>query len=165
MNRLILVVTGIFFITLMGACSYKSVPVFNKQVTVIKVIEAVGYSSMSNFDKYPLPQRKLLAIRGAKLDAYRNLAEELYGVRIRSNTTVKDMMIKSDSFRSYIDAMVRGAHVNTVTAKDDGVYEVEISLSLTEDLYACITHKSIECYQQAQEESVETSGGNQMVIY
>ena len=110
-----------------------------------KVIEAVGHSSLSSFKNYPVPQQKLLAIRGAKLDAYRNLAEEVHGVRIKGNTTVKDMVIENDSYRAYVDATLRGAHLMTVSPKGDGIYEAEVSLSLTPKINNCLRHLSPIC--------------------
>lgn len=129
-NILLIIGIGVF----LSACSRMQ----TAYVIPSRTLEAVGYSSLSQFDKYPLAQRRLLAIRGAKLDAYRNLAEQLYGVRIRSHTTVKDMVIKNDSYRAYLDAMVRGAQVQTITPKDDGVYEVEVRLTISDEFYQCL---------------------------
>ncbi len=131
----------LFFPVLLIAITACTNNYYSNNVVVTKTIEAVGYSNTSNFEKYPQAQRQLLAIRGAKLDAYRNLAEELYGVRIRSNTTVKDMVVKNDSYRAYIDAVVRGAHVETITPRDNGVYEVEVNLTLTRDFYDCLMYE------------------------
>ncbi len=140
MNRLLLF---LFILIVQSACT----PV--TQVVVVpekqKVIDAVGYSALSNFKNHPQAQQRLLAIRAAKLDAYRNLAEEVYGVRIRSNSTVKNMLIESDSYRAYVDAVVRGAHLVSITPKEGGVYEAEVSLILTPKMSSCLYRHSADC--------------------
>ena len=55
-------------------------------------------------------QRRLLAIRAAKLDAYRGLTEQVYGQYLDSTTTVADMVVRSDSFRARVEG-VYGANL------------------------------------------------------
>ncbi|MFK5984766.1 MAG: LPP20 family lipoprotein [Pseudomonadota bacterium] len=110
-----------------------------------KIISAIGYSTLSSFKNYPLAQQKLLAIRGAKLDAYRSLAEELDGVRIKSNTTVKDMVIENDSYRAYVNTVIRGAHLVAITPKAEGVYEAEVSLTITPKITGCLYVHTTAC--------------------
>ncbi|MFK5984765.1 MAG: LPP20 family lipoprotein [Pseudomonadota bacterium] len=110
-----------------------------------KTIEAVGHSTLSVYKNYPVPQQKLLAIRGAKLDAFRNLAEEIHGVRIKSNTTVKDMVIENDSYRAYVHAMLRGAHLVTITPKAGGIYEAEVAITIVSQTSQCLYYPTDSC--------------------
>ncbi|MEW9899409.1 LPP20 family lipoprotein [Chitinivorax sp. PXF-14] len=96
---------------------------------------ATGYGSASTFEGYTAGQRRLLAMRAAKLDAYRSLAEQVYGVRIKGNTTVAAMVAQNDSFRVYLDAYLRGAHVVSVTPMAEGNYETEIEIELPPDFW------------------------------
>ncbi len=109
---------------------------------------AVGYGAMNQYLDYPEPQQHLLAIRAAKLDAYRSLAEELYGTEIRSNTTVRDMAVQNDSYRSYVHAVVRGARLRNVTLKSEGIYEAEVELRWHTALIGCLQAPSADCYAQ-----------------
>lgn len=111
-----------------------------------KIIDTIGYSALSTYKQYPRTQQILLAVRGAKLDAYRNLAEEVHGVRIKGNTTVKDMITENDSYRAFVDSVVRGAHVTAITPKANGIYEAEVSLTLTPKLTHCLYFHSSMCY-------------------
>jgi hypothetical protein len=106
---------------------------------------AVGYGVESNYKNYPLPRQRLLAIRAAKLDAYRNLAEEINGTRLRGHTSVKDAVVESDSYRAYVDAIVRGAHLISVTPKGEGVYEAEVELRLSTLTYSCLMRPAYQC--------------------
>ncbi len=56
-------------------------------------------------------QGKLLAARAAELDARRKLVEHAYGLSIRSDTTVRDLVARHDEIRTHIDAVLVGAVV------------------------------------------------------
>jgi outer membrane protein FlgP len=91
-------------------------------------LTAVGYGSASAFERYTEGQKRLMAMRASKLDAYRSLAEQIYGVRVTGNSTVASMMVTNDNFRVYVDAYVRGARVTNVTQMADGNYETTVEM-------------------------------------
>lgn len=76
------------------------------------------------------PQKKLLARRAALADAYRNLAEQINGLRIDSQTYVRDFVAEFDQVRTDLDAFLRGAEVVSTTYLLDGTCEVEIEMPL-----------------------------------
>jgi len=128
-----------------------------------KRLKAIGYGAESDYSNYPAPRKRLLAIRAAKLDAYRNLAETLYGTRITGVTTVKDAAIESDKFRAYVDAVVRGAQLLALTPKGEGLYEAELELRIDEDIFKCFASLTPACTGQTRTYEVTTdanmSGG------
>lgn len=91
-------------------------------------ITGIGYGAESTFAAYTPGQRRLMAIRSAKLDAYRALAEQLYGIKIDSNTSVATLTAKNDSFRARVNAVVRGARVVSVTPMADNNYETVLEV-------------------------------------
>lgn len=93
-------------------------------------ITAVGYGASSSYEGYTPGQKRLMAMRTSKLDAYRALAEQVQGVRVTGNSTVSSMMAQVDSFRVFVDAYIRGAQVVTVTPMNDGNYETTMELTL-----------------------------------
>jgi hypothetical protein len=93
-----------------------------KKPELIKIV-GIGYGSESTYEAYTPGQRRLMAIRASKLDAYRSLAEQIYGIKIDSNTTVSALMAKNDSFRARVNAVVRGARIVSVTPMADHNYE------------------------------------------
>lgn len=56
-------------------------------------------------------QKKILAIRAAKVAALRELAEILDGVAVSGETIVKDAATQSDTIRAAVQGMVKGAKV------------------------------------------------------
>lgn len=70
-------------------------------------------------------QNKLLARRAAEADCYRKLAEAVYGVKITSDTFVRDFITESDQIRSSVDAIVRGVQLGQPRYFEDGACEVD----------------------------------------
>ncbi len=75
-------------------------------------------------------QKKLLARRAALVDAYRNLAEKVRGLRIDSQTYVRDFVVEFDQVRTDLDTFLKGAEVARVTYLPDGTCEVEVEMPL-----------------------------------
>lgn len=102
-------------------------------------ITGVGYGAESVYEGFTVGQKRLMAIRASKLDAYRALAEQLYGIKIDSNTSVSTMTAQSDSFRARVNAVVKGARIVSITPMSDNNYEtvleVFVDRSFFEDVF------------------------------
>ncbi len=99
-------------------------------------IRATGYAVI-NLQASDLPeQRRLLAIRASRLDAYRSLAEQVYGQFIDSSSTVNDLVLSNDSFRARVQGVIYGAELESITPVGADTYEVTLSLrrSVVNDL-------------------------------
>ena len=122
-------------------------------------ISAVGHGTVSNqqYSQYNAVQLKLMAIRAAKLDAYRNLAEQVYGFRLSGSTTISAFVSQRDYVRVQIDAYVRGARVVDVTQLPDGSYEARVEAELPADIHECLLRGSCS---QPPKPSVECVEGN-----
>ena len=91
-------------------------------------LTATGYAVIS-VQNHRLPaQQRLLAIRAAKLDAYRSLTEQVYGLRMDATATVADMVVQSDTFRSRVEGVIYGATLVSITPAGDDTYETTLSL-------------------------------------
>lgn len=123
--------------TLVGCASQvpltETVAVVPEMAGSIK-LSAVGYGAASSADGHTPGQKRLLAMRASRLDAYRALAEQVYGLRLTGNTTVSSLMSQNDSFRAYIDAYLRGARVVSITPMAEGNYETTIEIDFDERL-------------------------------
>ncbi|WP_048691372.1 LPP20 family lipoprotein [Catenovulum maritimum] len=73
-------------------------------------IYAHGYG-VAPADKIGTSKARLLARRAAQLDAYRNLAEMVQGVRVNSQTIVQEMMVASDTVKTQVEAVIKGAQM------------------------------------------------------
>ena len=93
-----------------------------------ETLTATGYSVVS-VQNHKLPaQQRLMAIRAAKLDAYRALTEQVYGQYLDATTTVADMVIMSDTFRTRVEGVIYGATLVSITPVGDDTYETTLSL-------------------------------------
>ncbi len=93
-------------------------------------LRAKGYGVEPN-DPYMEPAEKsLMAKRAAKLDAIRNLTEQVYGVRITSDSVVRDFVTESDDMRARVNTFIQGARVISERRMPDGSYEVEVEVEL-----------------------------------
>ncbi|HAV35243.1 MAG TPA: hypothetical protein DCX52_02615, partial [Massilia sp.] len=103
--------------TLLTACGTVRTPTFaarpapSAQSAVI-TLTATGYGAVNtaacqgDCDRVSAAQRKLLAMRASRLDAYRAMAEQVYGVRVEGGSTVGALALKDDGFKVYIDAFI-----------------------------------------------------------
>ncbi|MFM8863772.1 MAG: LPP20 family lipoprotein [Limnohabitans sp.] len=134
MNITTLLGTGCLLLTL-GGCV--SVPLKLSQETpappnpLIERIEnmtATGYAVIAVQNHRNPAQQRLMAIRASKLDAYRSLTEQIYGLQLDANATVADMVVTSDSFRSKVQGVVYGATLVSITPVGEDTYETTLSI-------------------------------------
>ena len=79
---------------------------------------------------YGKPNARPMAIRAAKIVALRNILETVNGIRVDSTTVVKDFAVKSDTIRSQVEGMVKGAREVDVEYLSDGTVEVIMEISM-----------------------------------
>jgi len=99
-----------------------------KQAKAIK-IRVTGYGAQPK-SFYPDPQRRLMAMRAAKVDAYRSLAERITGIQIWGGSTIGDMVVEKDRFRVYLDTHLAGARVISENGQEDGTFETIVELKV-----------------------------------
>jgi len=75
-------------------------------------------------------QARLMALRAAKVEAMRNLAEQVSGVTIVADTSIQDFVTKNDTIKSRVDSFIKGAWVSEERELADGTMEVDMELAL-----------------------------------
>ena len=93
-----------------------------------ETLTGTGYAVISVQNHRTAAQQRLMAIRASRLDAYRSLAEQVYGQYLDANTTVADMVVMSDTFRSRVEGVIYGAVLVSITPVGDDTYETTLSL-------------------------------------
>ncbi len=93
-----------------------------------EALTATGYAVISVQNSRNPAQQRLLAIRAAKLDAYRSLTEQVYGQHLDATTTVADMTVQNDTFRTKVQGVIYGATLVSITPTGEDTYETTLSL-------------------------------------
>ena len=97
-------------------------------------LTATGYAVVSTQPGQNVEQKRLMAIRSARMAAMRELAEQIHGLKVDSNTTVIDLMVQNDTFRGIVSGVIRGAR--TVRINPTGSDTYETVLEIDQDMVA-----------------------------
>ena len=98
----------------------------------IPTLTAIGYAVTSSQPGRSEAQKRLMAIRSARMAAMRDLAEQIHGLQVDSSTTVIDLMVQNDTFRAVVKGIIRGA--KTVRINPTGVDTYETVLEIDKDM-------------------------------
>lgn len=93
-----------------------------------RVILSSGYANISAQLSDNPSQRRLMAIRASKIDAYRNLTEKVYGQNINATTTLEEMVTTHDAIRAQVDGVIFGARLVSITPVGSDSYETRLEL-------------------------------------
>jgi hypothetical protein len=74
-------------------------------------------------------QAKALARRAAIADAYRSLAEKMYGIRLSAKDRIRDLIAQRTEVRTAVYGIIRGATIDEESWKD-GLYRVVLIVNL-----------------------------------
>lgn len=98
-------------------------------------IHVVGNGAPPYSNALTPSQRKLLAMRAARLDAFRAIAEQVQGMKLIGSSSVANMIATSDGFRTYVDAYLRGVRIVSTTLLPDGTSEAVAEIVLDQAFY------------------------------
>lgn len=104
------------------------------------ILRVVGYGATNTKAKNQTKtQRRLMAIRASRLDAYRAMAERVYGTKITGSSTVRDLVVQNDSFRTYVDTFIHGSRVVSTDVLADGSVETVLEMVIDTGFRNCLT--------------------------
>ena len=112
------------------------------------VIHANGYGVAPQ--NSAMNKKRLLARRAAQVDAYRNLAEVISGVRVSSETVVRNLESESDVIKTKINAVVRGATITDEHYQNE-IFTVSMQIDMNGGFFRAVKEAGI-----ASEESSQT---------
>ena len=137
MKRTVISVLVLSIVALTGCKSINlSMPVTSKDASSMvppvvekrETITATGYAVVTVQNHKNPAQQRLMAIRASKLDAYRNLTEQVYGQQLDASSTVADMVVTNDTFRTKVEGVIYGARLVSITPVGEDTYETTLSL-------------------------------------
>lgn len=100
------------------------------------VLRAVGYASISAQKGPSRNQKNLQAMRASKVDAYRELTEQVYGIYVDSNEKQINQVQREDQLRSQVSGVVHGARViRQYPSGDSYVTELELDTKVVYQMY------------------------------
>ena len=123
-----LALTGCKSINLSMPTSSKSSNLAAPLVEKRETLTATGYAVISVQNSKNPAQQRLMAIRASKLDAFRSLTEQVYGQQLDASSTVADMVMVNDTFRTKVEGVVYGAQLVSITPVGEDTYETTLSL-------------------------------------
>ena len=137
MKRTAISVLVLSMVALTGCKSINlSTPVSSKDTSLMvppvvekrETITATGYAVVTVQNHKNPAQQRLMAIRASKLDAYRNLTEQVFGQQLDASSTVADMVVTNDTFRTKVEGVIYGARLVSITPVGEDTYETTLSL-------------------------------------
>ncbi|WP_339725295.1 LPP20 family lipoprotein [uncultured Paraglaciecola sp.] len=101
------------------------------------VILAIGYAPISAQKGATESSKMLMALKASKLDAYRELTEQVYGQKVDSGQSLASLVIQNTHLDSSVQGVIRGAKVVKSYPVGDDTYatELELDFKLVNDIY------------------------------
>ena len=101
------------------------------------VLTAVGYAPISSQQGESDSMKLIMAMKASKLDAYRELTEQVYGQKIEGSQSVSGLIVDSENLRSSVEGIIRGAEVVKAYPVGEDTYVTELSLDMQQvyDIY------------------------------
>lgn len=94
----------------------------------IPTIVAVGFSSVSVQPGRSMNQKRIMAIKAARLDALRQLTEQIHGLQINSSTKIAEAVVQSDTLRADLQGVIVGARTVKIEPSSSDTYQVEVEV-------------------------------------
>ena len=101
------------------------------------ILRATGYASISRQPGATQAIKQVKAMRASKIEAYRELTEQVSGIYIKANDSLNSSNVEtSSSVRAEVDGFLKGARViRQYPLGDTYATEVELDTRVIYDLY------------------------------
>ncbi len=108
-----------------------------KKPSAFPVLRAVGYASISRQPGATSELKQIKAMRASKMEAYRELSEQVNGVYINATDSLNGNSIETgNSVKTEVDGFIHGARVIRQYAMGDTyATEVELDTRVVYDMY------------------------------
>ncbi len=101
------------------------------------VLNAVGYAPINAQNGIDPSSKRLMAIKASKLDAYRELAEQVYGQKVDGEQALSNLVLTNNQLKSSVEGVIRGARVIKTYPVGDDTYatELELDMQVVQNIY------------------------------
>jgi outer membrane protein FlgP len=89
---------------------------------------AVGYASITAQPSTDVAQRRLMAARASRIDAYRNMAELVFGVNFGSESAIDDSRLQNDVTRTRVNGRLQGVEIISIEPLGNDTYQTTLRL-------------------------------------
>lgn len=95
---------------------------------VMPKLSGRGFAQVAGQPGQTLNERRLLAMRAARLDALRDLTEQVHGIRISSDSYLRDAVLRNDTVAAHVQGSLRAARTVSIEPRGDDGYAVLLEL-------------------------------------
>ena len=135
-SKFIVLIVNIFWLAGCSSMFDKHIEYSFVEPDSYPVIKAIGYAPLSAQPGESESQKMLMALKVSKLEAYRELAEQVYGQSLSADMTVKGAIAQNDGLKSQVKGLIRGARVvKSYAVGDTYTTELELDMKRVHDLY------------------------------
>ena len=100
------------------------------------VLSAIGYAPIESQPSTSHAEKVMMAMKSSKILAYRELAEQVYGLQLDANTKVQDWLMQTNVTSTKVAGLIKGARVIKAYPADEFyVTELELDFRLVWELY------------------------------
>jgi len=101
----------------------------NLNITLPGRTNTIRVISLGEYGKLFGAKARVTTKRAAQIDAYRKLAESIYGIVIDSQTTVRDYATSDDIVVTKVEGLVKGAQIVSTIYFSDGSVMVQLKMN------------------------------------
>jgi len=100
------------------------------------VLRAVGYAPIASQPGESKDIRNIMAMKASKLEAYRELAEQVYGHQVKGKSSLSNLVATDDQLRARVQGVIRGAKiVKSYPVGTTYATELGLDMRLVHELY------------------------------
>lgn len=103
-------------------------PASTAELMVPDMLTGMGFSQINGQPGKTINEKRLLALKAARMDAMRDLTEQIHGIQISATTNVRQMVTRDDNLNAVVSGTLRGARTLKITPKGSDGYEVQLAV-------------------------------------
>jgi hypothetical protein len=116
---------------LIAGCVTNEYP-YSTPVGINDRVVGVGYAVINAQPGNSPEEKRLMAIKVSKLEAYKSLAEQLYGQYLESRGSLRNLKMEEEALVSRVEGLIVGARVVSIKPISTDSYETILEIGRSE---------------------------------